>query len=94
MYKLSVKATEDFAGIYEYTFLNFGSSQADFYTGEMESCLQNLSGQPLIGRELSDIGLGIHRYDYLKHAIFYQIRDKDIFIVRILHQQMNPTLHL
>ncbi|WP_245879937.1 type II toxin-antitoxin system RelE/ParE family toxin [Vibrio gangliei] len=60
----------------------------------MERCLVMLSESPLIGRDYNQIKQGIRRYDYNKHAIFYRIRAHDIFILRILHQQMNPMLHL
>lgn len=94
MYKLSQKAEDDFGVIYEYTWLNFGEDQADDYTYDMERCLVMLSESPLIGRDYNQIKQGIRRYDYNKHAIFYRIRAHDIFILRILHQQMNPMLHL
>lgn len=94
MYKLSQKAADDFGDIYEYTFLNFGEEQADNYTEEMELCLQTVSEAPFIGRDCSDLRLGIRRHDHQKHAIFYRVRDFDIFVIRILHHQMNPMLHL
>ncbi|MEZ8069324.1 type II toxin-antitoxin system RelE/ParE family toxin [Vibrio sp. FF145] len=47
-----------------------------------------------MGRDCSDLRPGIRRHDYQKHAIFYRVRDFDIFVIRILHQQMNPMLHL
>lgn len=31
--------------------------------------------------------------DYRLHAIFYRIRDNDIFILRILHHKMEPLVH-
>lgn len=94
MYKLSNKAEQDFGDIYEYTFLNFGEDQADEYTEEMESCLQVISEAPFIGRDCREIKQGVRRHDHNKHAIFYKIREQDVFIIRILHQQMNPMLHL
>ena len=94
MYKLSKKAADDFGDIYEYTFLNFGEEQADNDTDEMELWLQTVSEAPFIGRECFDLRPGIRRHDHQKHAIFYRVRDFDIFVIRILHQQMNPMLHL
>ncbi|MFV0576796.1 MAG: type II toxin-antitoxin system RelE/ParE family toxin [Vibrio sp.] len=94
MYKLSKKAEEDFGAIYEYTFLNFGEDQADDYTEDMERCLSVLSEAPFIGRDCANLRHGIRRHDHKKHVIFYRIREMDIFIIRILHQQMNPILHL
>ncbi|MGF1708882.1 type II toxin-antitoxin system RelE/ParE family toxin [Enterovibrio baiacu] len=93
MYKLSNKAADDFGGIYEYTYLNFGEEQADIYVEEMEACLLTLSGEPLMGRDCGEIGPGIRRHDFQKHALFYRVRESDIFVLRILHQQMNPLRH-
>lgn len=94
MYKLSNLAAEDFGDIYEYTLLTFGVAQADLYTDNIESCLQNLSAHPMMGRDLSDVVNGVRRHDHGQHAIFYRIMKYHIFIMRILHQQMDPIFHL
>lgn len=94
MYKLSKLAAEDFSGIYEYTLLNFGVKQADCYTDGMERCLATLSISPLIGRECDEIKPGLRRMDHEYHAIFYRIRHSDIFIIRLLHHQMEPMKQL
>ncbi|MCP3700092.1 MAG: type II toxin-antitoxin system RelE/ParE family toxin [Aliivibrio sp.] len=94
MYKLSNKAADDFGNIYEFTYLNFGEEQADKYTDDIEKCLNLLAHTPLIGRECPELSVGIRRFDHQKHAIFYRLREEDIFIVRILNQQMNPMIHL
>lgn len=93
MYKLSQLASEDFASIYDYTLLNFGEAQADSYTEEMEEVLLSVVHSPRMGRENSDIAEGVRRVDYRLHAIFYRIRDEDIFILRILHHKMEPLVH-
>lgn len=94
MYKLSNKAEQDFGIIYEYTFLNFGEDKADEYTEEMEQCFAVISEAPFIGRDCKEIKEGLRRHDHKMHAIFYRVREQDIFIIRILHQQMSPMLHL
>ena len=93
MYKLSGKAAEDFASIYEYTLLNFGMQQADDYTEAMENMLTSIVHSPFLGRECPEIAQDLRRIDYRLNAIFYRIREKDIFILRILHQKMEPLLH-
>lgn len=93
MYKLSNLAVEDFTAIYEYTLLNFGVAQADKYTEHLESTFQLLLSSPLMGYECTDIGIGVRRHDHHQHAIFYRQREHDIFIIRILHQQMHPLKH-
>ena len=91
MYKLSKLAATDFASIYEYTLLNFGVRQD---TKELEYVLGLLSESPLMGQEQTDIGAGVRRHDHQRHAIFYRNRQQDIFVLRILHQQMETTRHL
>ena len=93
MYKLSNLAADDFTAIFEYTLLNFGTRQADAYTDDLENTLRLLADSPLMGSECPQIADGIHRHDHRQHAIFYRQREHDIFIVRILHQQMEPMRH-
>ena len=94
MYKLSNLAAEDFSSIYEYTLVNFGVLQADAYTDSLESALQLLASSPLMGYECQEIAAEVRRHDHQRHAIFYRQREKDIFIIRILHQQMDPLRHI
>ena len=93
MYKLSKLAAEDFAAIYEYTLLNFGARQADAYTDDLESAFRLLSTSPLMGHECQELADGVRRHDHQRHAIFYRRRESGIFIIRILHQQMEPMRH-
>ena len=93
MYKLSNLAAEDFAAIYEYTLLNFGDLQADAYTDGLESTFRLLSSSPLMGHDCHEIADEVRRHDHQRHAIFYRRREHDIFIIRILHQQMEPMRH-
>ena len=90
MYRLSNQAAEDFAAIYEYTLLNFGARQADAYTDELAGALSLLDSSPLMGQECSEIAPGIRRHDHQRHAVFYRQRGSDVFIIRILHQRMDP----
>lgn len=93
MYKLSNLAAEDFAGIFEYTLINYGISQADNYTESLDNTLIMLVESPYIGREYPEISRGVRRFDHRQHAIFYRMREEDLFIIRILHQQMEPMSH-
>ena len=93
MYKLSSLAAEDFVAIYEYTLLNFGSHQADAYTDGLEDTLRLLCNSPEMGHECPEIADGVRRHDHQQHAIFYRHREQDIFIIRLLHQQMEPIKH-
>lgn len=93
MYKLSNLAAEDFASIYEYTLLNFGEVQADDYMVAMENVLESIVRSPFRGCEYPEIDESVRRVDYRLHAISYRIRTSDVFILRILHQKMEPMLY-
>lgn len=90
MYKLTKLAAEDFASIYDYTMQKFGDAQAWHYTEALETFFDTLSQMPHIGREYTLVH-GVMRVEFHSHTIFYSIRDADILIVRILHQQMNHS---
>ncbi|MBO2618333.1 type II toxin-antitoxin system RelE/ParE family toxin [Shewanella algae] len=93
MYKLSNLAADDFAGIYLYTLQAFGPRQADSYTEDLENTFGLLSRSPNIGRACQDIAEGLLRHDHQRHAIFYRKTPLGIFVIRILHQQMEPMKH-
>ncbi|WP_048305608.1 type II toxin-antitoxin system RelE/ParE family toxin [Halomonas sp. PR-M31] len=93
MYKLSNLAAEDFTTIYEYILLNFGAHQAAAYTDDLKSTFGLLSSSPLMGYECPEIANDVRRHDHHRHAIFYRQRKHDVFVIRILHQQMEPMKH-
>ncbi len=94
MYKLSNLAADDFGSIYEYTWREFGALQADKYTRQLEKFLQLLAKSPMSGRDYSAVLENTRRHDHGQHAIFYRPTEYGIFIIRILHQQMNVEQHL
>lgn len=93
MYKLTERAADDFAGIYDYTLLKFGEVQADHYTDALEAFFETLAEMPDIGRHYDAVP-DIFRVEFQRHTIFYTIRDTHMLIARILHQQMNHNRHL
>lgn len=93
MYKLSNLAAKDFEGIFEYTLVNFGVRKADEYTKSLHDVLEVISSTPLIGMECTEIEVEVRRHNHSKHVIFYRCRTNDIFVIRILHQQMEPLKH-
>ncbi len=93
-YTLSKKAQTDLEKIFQYTSIEFGELQAEGYLIGIHDCLELLVNEPDIAQDVSDIRIGYCRYIYRKHSIFFKRRKKDIFIVRVLHQQMKVELHL
>ena len=70
MYKLTERAADDFAGIYDYTLLKFGEAQADHYTDALEAFFETLAGMPDMGRDYHTVP-GVMRIEFQRHAIFY-----------------------
>jgi toxin ParE1/3/4 len=46
-----------------------------------------------MGNDCPEIAVGVSHYDHQRQAIFLRKRNKDIFLIRILHQQMKPLHH-
>jgi len=93
-YILSQKASKDLANIFQYTYKNFAISQAEAYLSELEECFIMLSVQPDLAHKVEDIRKEYFRYLFRKHAVYFKARKNDIFIIRVLHQQMKYELHL
>ena len=93
-YTLSEKASKDLANIFQYTYKNFAISQAYAYLSELEKCFIMLSNQPDLAHKVEDIRKGYYRYLFRKHAVYFKVRNDDVLIIRVLHQQMKYELHL
>ena len=93
MFKLSRLAAGDFRNIFEYTLIHFGVTKADDYTKALNAVLETLSAHPEIGISSEHLGERLKLHYYKRHAIYYRTEPFGLFVVRILHQQMNPDLH-
>lgn len=92
MYKLSELAALDFTHIYEYTLIHCGESKADEYLDGLEDVFNLLAHSPKIGSECSEYLPNTGRHYHRKHVIYYQTLSNNVFIIRILHQQMEPKV--
>lgn len=93
-YQLSGKADQDLDGIYDYSLEQFGEKIADEYFLSLRDCLLKLADHPQLGRDCSDLVQGYFRFECGRHSIFYTVNKKGIFVVRVLHQSMNPDIHM
>ena len=93
-YTLSNKAKEDAEGIYDYTNEKFGSAQAETYLIAIHECLSMLAVSPKLAITAKEIREDYFRYPIHKHMIFFKQEENGIYIVRVLHQQMQYSLHL
>ena len=64
------------------------------YLGQIKDGLKALRDAPGIGARRDDIRTGLRAQSVPKHVIFYRVTKSEVVIVRVLHESMNPELHL
>lgn len=93
-YTLSNKAEEDISGIYDYSVINHGETQAEAYLVALHESLLILAENPDSGSSAMDVRKNYLQFPVHRHMVFYKKADDGIFVVRVLHQQMKYTMHL
>ena len=92
-YRLTLTADRDLAQIWRHTNENWGKSQADKYLQLLEKGFHMLLLHPKSGKSRDEIRKGYRSLPVENHVVFYRINEKDIEIVRILHQRMEFSQH-
>ncbi len=85
-YRLSRLADNDLIDIITYTKQKFGSNQTKKYLLEINSVVESLINNPYLGKRRLDILPDIYTFPVGAHLIFYKLDDKQLLIVRILHE--------
>ncbi|MFN4365348.1 type II toxin-antitoxin system RelE/ParE family toxin [Chryseobacterium hispalense] len=95
-YRISKEALNDLEKIWLYTFEVWSKEQADHYFNLLMDEIEYLSENPKSGKDYNDIRKGYFRSRVKSHFIFYKINlnNKEIEIIRILHQQMDISSRL
>ncbi len=90
-YLISKEASKDIEKIWLYTIENWSQEQADRYFNLIIDEIENITKDPLSGKDYNDLRNGYFRSRVKSHFIFYKINliKKQIEIIRILHQQMD-----
>lgn len=90
-YKISIEAQIDLEEIWLYTLAKWSAQQADRYYHLIFDEIEYLAENPYSGKDYSHIRKGYLRSKVKSHFIFYRIklRENEIEIIRILHQQMD-----
>ncbi|NOY97490.1 MAG: type II toxin-antitoxin system RelE/ParE family toxin [Chlorobi bacterium] len=89
-YILTNKAVKDLSDIWNYTFDNWSERQADkYYKMLLDNC-QMIAEKLYIGKNYENILNHLYGHKIGRHIIFYRIEsEKEILIIRILHEQMD-----
>ncbi|AJD46464.1 toxin, ParE-ParD toxin-antitoxin system [Isoalcanivorax pacificus W11-5] len=96
MLKLSVtpKAESDLVGIWMYTCEEWGVDQADKYLDQLEGGMKQLINHPSLGADYAHVFPGYRRLQVEHHAVFYQVFELEILVVRVLHEEMDAPERL
>ena len=89
MYKLSKEAANDINNILAHSIKEFGLNKTESYYQSLSYCLELLDDNPGMGKSIDELRKGYRYFQHVSHNIFYLSRDREIFIVRILHVQMD-----
>ena len=88
------KAREDLKNIWLYSFKEYGEQQADKYYDELIVGMESIENNPKIGVACDYIRSGYRQYQINKHFIFYRLSEKNIHIIRVLHERMKFKEHI
>ena len=96
MFKLSVtpKAESDLTGVWLYTCEEWGIEQADIYLDQLGAGIKQLMSHPLLGANYAHVARGYRRLQIEHHAVFYQVSESEVLIVRVLHEDMDAPQRL
>ncbi len=93
-YTLSKQAERDVKKLIQSSYLNFGFDVTDKYQRGLNNCFSLLASEPSIGVSADSLRSKYRKFPYQSHVVYYKVRKKDIFIVRLLHERMNELEHL
>ncbi|MFY1047590.1 type II toxin-antitoxin system RelE/ParE family toxin [Chryseobacterium sp. GP-SGM7] len=95
-YRISKEASNDLEKIWLYTSEVWSREQADYYFDLLMNEIEYLSENPKSGKDYNEIRKGYFRSRVKSHFIFYKInlKNEEIEIIRILHQQMDISSRL
>ena len=89
---LSLQAEQDLADILRYTMDRWGEKQQEKYQESLDRAIRSIEKSPDIGRYKSLYAMYFLNVE--RHVIAYKVIEKEIFIVRVLHQRMDAKRHL
>ena len=93
-YVLSLQAQNSLKQISRYTTENFGERQKRKYLKLLRDKMRSAAKSPDKGQKRSEIKEGYYSIRAGGHHIYYRIKETHIDIIDVLHQSMEPDLHI
>ncbi len=87
-------ARRDLEEIAAFTDERWGAAQRRRYLALLGGALKTLAFDPARGRLRQDLGHDLRSFRKGRHVIFYRAVASGIDVVRILHDAMDPALHV
>lgn len=96
MLRLTVtpKAESDLTEIWMYTCEKWGFDQADSCLDQLEAGMNQLINHASLGVNYAHVFPGYRRLQVEHHAVFYQVLEPDVLVVRVLHEDMDAPQRL
>jgi toxin ParE1/3/4 len=91
---VTADARVDIREIRRYTKNVWGKEQSDAYEQRLVAQMHKLGVYPLLGEEVHEAPGNVRRLVAEQHAIFYEIDNGRINVLRILHVKMDLPSHL
>jgi toxin ParE1/3/4 len=88
-FTVAPRARRDLQGAWIYSRDHWGLRHANSYVRDLSAIIQWIADNPMLGQACDDVRPGYRRHPAGSHVLFYEIRDNDVVIIRVLHQQMN-----
>jgi toxin ParE1/3/4 len=90
----SPESESDIFNIWEFGASIFGDVQATRYVLDIKERVNWLAGNTEIWNRRSDVDASIYSYVQGSHQIFFEVEGDVLNVLRILHQRMDPGIHL
>jgi toxin ParE1/3/4 len=87
-------AEDDLIGIWVYSFNQWSEAQADRYLSALESGINKILSDPHAGNQRDSLREGYWSKRIEHHVVFYTFTDDELRVRRVLHETMDPDLHL
>jgi len=87
-------ARNDLKEIWLYSLKKWGEYQADKYYDLLIEGIDLIASNPKIGVARCDIREEYRCFKIKEHDVYYKIMTNRIVVVRVLHENMKPALHL
>ena len=91
---ISPVAQDDLRNIYQFGLRNWGANQSLRYLEHLKERFWALIEQPLIGIERPELLSEMRSFPVEIHVVFYQVRSRQIEIIRVLHGRQDPNRHI